>query len=274
MRDSNESVSWGESLGDTDSVSGENTSAPAERLSEARPVTEDDERVNLPDAVPYDEDTLDLGLQRRKLERNKTLGYLILLLMFGVVSIVAVVAAKVSSSAHHKNEDKTPVLRTSTPSSGSSSSSPSMGPTMAPTSLLAMNLLAPSTSMAVATPMSPQNRAYHFMKGEYNITGKSTNDTTCNQYGVFTRLHVHLPGQMAGSGTTSMPPEIALLPALEEINLGNIGINGHIEHFLVPELKQLTSIKRIGLASNGLTGPIQDSVFDCLPTASVEEFTI
>ncbi|CAB9525110.1 LRR receptor-like serine threonine-protein kinase [Seminavis robusta] len=114
---------------------------------------------------------------------------------------------------------------------------------------------------------------YHFGEQKYIMTERKTNETTCNSMGNFTRLNLQFPRSMH-KPHTSMPPEIALLPELEEISLSSIVFNNPMSAAVIPEMKQLTKLHTVKLAKNEISGPIPDSLFEILPSNTLEELSL
>ncbi|CAB9522417.1 leucine rich repeat [Seminavis robusta] len=117
------------------------------------------------------------------------------------------------------------------------------------------------------------NLLYNMMEQKYVFFEMKTNETTCNNMTSFTKLRLLFP-KVASKVESYMPPEIALLSELEEIYFRMLGFNAPIEAAIIPEMKQLTNLRRMKLSNNKITGAIPDSIFNILPLSTLEELSL
>ncbi|CAB9525109.1 LRR receptor-like serine threonine-protein kinase [Seminavis robusta] len=117
------------------------------------------------------------------------------------------------------------------------------------------------------------NLLYNMWEQKFVFVEKETSETTCNNMSNFTKLRLLFP-EIASKMESSMPPEIALLPEMEDIYLRMIGFNAPLEAAIIPEMKQLTNLRRMKLSNNKITGTIPDSLFDILPSSTLEELSL
>ncbi|CAB9522415.1 Leucine rich repeat N-terminal domain [Seminavis robusta] len=247
-------------------------------LSEAVPVNDHLGPENLPGAVPMDHAARKRQHVKSAQQLRTLLGLLGLFLTLIVVIVTVVIA-----SASDAGSSESPSLRATQvtpkpPATPLEDNVDTLWPTPAPTFLIPKDLLLNTTMEAILYPLSPQSMAYqcvlyNMMEQKYVMVERKTNETTCNSLGRFTKLKLIVPGNPSDL-QGAMPPEIALLPNLEQIYLHAIGFNKPMSAAVIPQMKHLSNLRKLYYSRNGITGTIPSSTFEILPSHTLEEFSL